>query len=366
MNKNTKVLLLAVITLIIAGIAIYPTAKKMLAGNNSHNGIGKDINDLTKRGSGRPLNVKAMIMRPTTLIDEVKASKALLIPDEEVELTFESPGKITEILFSEGSAVKKCELLAKINDKPLKAELQKLEAQIPLAEDRVFRQKSLLEKDAVSRETYEQVSTDLEKLKADIDLVKAQIAQTELRAPFDGMVGLRNVSEGAYASTTTIITKLTKTIPLKLEFYVPEKNAADVNPGKKITFRLPPDRKEYHATIYATDSRMDPNTISMKVRAIYPNTGGKLQPGRSADVTIQTNEIRNALAVPSEAVVKEMGRDVAYIYSGGKAQKTEIETGIRTESMLQALSGLSAGDTLLVSGVMQLRDGLPVEIGEIR
>jgi membrane fusion protein (multidrug efflux system) len=366
MSKNIKIPLLTIITLIIAGMATYPTIRKMLAGNNIHKEAGKDSNTPPAGRNSRPLNVNAMIIKPSTLIDEVKASKALLIPDEEVELTFESSGKITDILFTEGSPVKKGELLAKINDKPLKAELQKLEAQIPLAEDRVFRQKSLLEKDAVSREAYEQVSTDLEKLKADIALVKAQIAQTELRAPFDGMVGLRNVSEGAYASTTTIVTKLTKTIPLKLEFSVPEKNAKDVNQGKKITFRLPPDRKEYQATIYATDSRMDPNTISMKVRAIYPNTGGKLQPGRSADVTIRANEIHNALAIPSEAVVKEMGRDVAYIYSGGKAHRTELETGIRTESVLQALHGLSAGDTLLISGVMQLRDGLPVEIEQIR
>ncbi|MDR1563130.1 MAG: efflux RND transporter periplasmic adaptor subunit [Dysgonamonadaceae bacterium] len=361
MSKSAKILLLFIVVFIIAGMALFPTIKKTLSNN-----VAALDEVAVRRPVGGPLNVNAIILRPTLLVDEVKASKALLIPDEEVELTFESSGKITEILFREGSSVKKCELLARINDKPLRAELRKLEAQVPLAEDRVFRQKSLLEKDAVSKEAYEQVSTDLEKLKADIALVKAQISQTELRAPFDGMVGLRNVSEGAYASTTTIITKLTKTTPLKLEFSVPEKNAKDVNSGKKITFRLPPDQTEYHATIYATDSRMDPNTISMKVRALYPNTNGKLQPGRSADVTIRANEIRDALTVPSEAVIKEMGRDIAYIYSGGKAHKKEIETGIRTESVLQVMRGLSAGDTLLVSGVMQLRDDLPVKIEEIR
>ncbi|MDR1373156.1 MAG: efflux RND transporter periplasmic adaptor subunit [Dysgonamonadaceae bacterium] len=357
MNKNTKIILFIVIALIIAGTVFYPSVRNKFFDNEPA---------VAARSSqpfrGEILNVNAIVIKPSTLVDEVKASKATLLPDEEVELTFESPGKITNIFFKEGSAVKKCELLAKINDKPLQAELRKLEAQIPLAEDRVFRQKSLLEKDAVSKETYESVTTELEKLRADIALVKAQIAQTELRAPFDGVVGLRNVSEGAYAATTTIVTNLTKTIPLKLEFSVPEKSAADVTQGKKITFRLPPEQTEYRATIYATDSRMDPNTISMKVRALYANSNGRMQPGRSADVTIRANEIRNAIAVPNESVIKEMGVDVAYIYRSGKAKRIVLETGIRTESVLQILKGLSAGDTLLVSGVMQLRDDLPVRI----
>jgi len=361
MSKGTKITLFSVIVVIVAGMAFYPSVKKKFGKTENADAVeARPVQG--GRSMQQVLPVKALIINRSPLIDEIKAGKAILMPDEEVDLTFETAGKITNIFFQEGKTVKKGELLAKINDAPLQAELKKLEAQMPLAEDRVFRQKSLLEKDAVSKEAYEQVTTDLEKLKADIALVKAQIAQTELRAPFDGTVGLRKVSEGAYAATTTVVTNLTKTIPLKLEFSVPEKSASHVNPGKKIIFRIENENREYAATIYATDSRLDPNTITLKVRAIYPNSNGALQPGHSADVSIHANEISDAIVVPCEAVIKEMGRDIVYVYRSGKAERIEIEPGIRTEAVLQVLRGINPGDTLLTSGVMQLRDGLPVKI----
>jgi len=361
MNRVTKIVLFSVIALFIVGIALYPTIKKNLSNEKKAQATFAPPAG-GGAGRGMPLNVNVKIIQPESLLDVIRISTANIIPDEEVELTFESAGKITEIYFKEGSQVKKGQLLAKVNDKPLQAELQKLQTQIPLAEDRVFRQKSLLEKDAVSKEAYEQVSTELDKLKADIDLVKARIAQTELRAPFDGVVGLRNVSEGAYASPTTIITSLTKIIPLKVEFSVNEKQADFIRAGTNITFQTPPDLAVYKATIYALESRLDQNTYTLKARAIYPNTSGRLKPGRSASVEIQSNEIKNALVIPNEAIIAEMGRDIAYIYSEGKAKQVELIKGIRSESNIQILEGLNPGDTLIISGVMQLRDGLQVII----
>src|SRR5690606_17188006 len=156
-------------------------------------------------------------LRPQTLQNMFR-TKGVLLPDEEVDLTFETSGKITDIYFEEGSYVEKGTLLAKVNDEPLLAELKKLEARLPLAEARVYRQRTLLEKDAVSQETYQTVITELETLKADIELTKARIAQTELKAPFNGIIGLRSVSEGAYASPSVVVAKLTKISPLKVEF----------------------------------------------------------------------------------------------------------------------------------------------------
>ena len=180
---------------------------------------GKQINK-------RVLNVNAKIIKPQLLTDQIQISGSLM-PDEEVDLSFETSGKIVEINFDEGTTVKKGQLLAKVNDRQLQAQLQRLVAQLKLAEDRVFRQNALLERDAVSKEAYEQVKTELATLNADIDLVKANIAMTELRAPFDGVIGLRQVSVGSYASPTTIVAKLTKIIPLKIEFSVPERYARD-------------------------------------------------------------------------------------------------------------------------------------------
>jgi len=363
MSKITKIVLFIIIALFIAGMAFYPSIKKRIAKEGTsqetpRSGSGRFGNRATK-----PLNVNAKIIRSESLTDYIQVT-GNLIPDEEVDLTFEVPGKIVNIFFQEGSTVSKGQLLAKVNDKPLLAELQKLQAQIPLAEDRVYRQKALLEKDAVSKEAYEQGTTELEKLHADIDLAKAKIAQTELRAPFDGIIGLRQVSEGAYASPTTVIASLTKIIPLKIEFTVPEKYMNMIRPGIPIEFQM--DKDTYAASIYAVDSRIEKDILQLRARAVYPNANGRLKPGRSVSVKIKSNELKNAIVIPNEAVIAEMGRDIAYRYSSGQAKAVELTKGIRTESNVQILDGIKLGDTLIVSGIMQLRDGLPVTIDNIQ
>ncbi len=175
-------------------------------------------------GPREALSVQGMIIGQQPLKFSLDNLTANITPDEAVDLSFETSGKITHIYFREDTGVSKGELLAKINDEPLQAQLKKLEAQVQLSEDRLYRQSELLERDAVSREAYEQAQTELAMLRADIDLVKANIAQTELRAPFDGVVGFRYVSEGAYVSPTTMVARLTKIVPLKLNFAVSEKS----------------------------------------------------------------------------------------------------------------------------------------------
>lgn len=353
--------MLAVIAVLIAGMALYPTIKRSFTGSNDGNEAPAG-----KPGNGQkrpPLNINIKVLGYETLQD-IFRTKGVLIPDEEVALSFETSGKITKIYFREGSSVRKGELLAKVNDSPLQAELKKLEAQLPLANDRVFRQKSLLAKDAVSQEAFESVSTELDKLKADIELVKARIAQTELRAPFDGVIGLRQVSEGAYASPSQVISTLTKLSPLKIEFSVNERQANDIKAGTKISFNVENDLNTYEAPVYAVESKLDEKTLSLKARALYSNPGGKLKPGRSANIEIQLSEIKNAIVIPAIASIAEMGRDIVYVYKSGKAQQVEIKKGMRTSSSLQVIDGLQSGDTLIISGVMQLRDGMEVVINK--
>ena len=259
-----------------------------------------------KKRTQNVLNVNAQIVKPHTLTDEIQVS-GKLVPNEEVELSFETSGKITDIYFTEGSFVKKGQLLAKVNDSHLQAQLQRLEAQLPLAQDRVYRQKALLQLDAVSKEAYEQVKTELATLNADIDRVKAEIEMTELRAPFDGTLGLRQVSVGSYASPSTIVAKLTNLKPIKIEFSVPEKNANDIKKGTNLEFKVDGKLHPYEAQVYATESSLDASTHTLSVRAIYPNENGELISGRYADIRVKQKEIANAIAIPSEAIVPEMG-----------------------------------------------------------
>lgn len=314
--------------------------------------------------AARGLNVRAVTVKRQTLDDNLLVS-GVLLPDEEVELSFETSGKITGIHFVEGAEVKRGQLLAKVNDAPLQAELRKLQSQLKLAGDRVYRQNALLEKEAVSREAFQEAQTNLATLHAEIDMIRANIDQTELRAPFDGVIGLRQVSQGAYASPSTVVATLTKIQPLKVEFSVPERYAGLLKPGAGLSFRVEGEMDAFGAQVYATDSRVDAETHTYTIRARYPNAGGRLMPGRFVNVELEARQYENTLAVPSEAIVSEMGVDKVFLYKGGVAQPAEITKGLRTESQVQVLRGVSAGDTVIVSGTMQLRTGQRVTLDSV-
>lgn len=317
------------------------------------------MNDAPKEAKskqGKALNVRAVVMNNQELTDGIFVSGSL-VPDEEVNLSFESSGKITDIFFKEGSHVEKGELLAKINDAPLQADLRKKQAQVKLMQDRLFRAKALLEKEAVSKEAFQEAEANLAALEAEIEGVQAQIEQTELRAPFSGIIGLRQVSVGAYATNTTEVATLTKTSPLKVEFNVPERYAGMLPEGAELTFTAEGDLTTRNAKVYASDSRVDPETRTFAIRAIYPNADGKLIPGRYVNVNLITQRFEETLAVPSEAIVSEMGIDKVFVCKNGKAQPVEITKGLRTDAMVQVLRGLVPGDTVITSGTMQLRSG---------
>lgn len=365
MTKRMKWVVMGAILLMIAGMIAYPQLKNRLMKKDEPADVVPAAGTSTRK---QILNINAEVLKYQSLTDQIRSTGSTL-PDEEVDLTFESSGKIVAIYFTEGSHVKAGDLLAKINDKPLQAELKKLEAQVPLAKDRVYRQRTLLEKDAVSQEAYEQVATEYEKLMADIELVKARIAQTELRAPFDGIIGLRQLSEGAYvSSSSSVIAKLTKISPLKIEFSIPESYSSEVREGTPIVFSMETDgglMKEHKATVYAVESKVDMSTRTLKVRAEYPNVGEAILPGRYTSVEITKREIKDALAIPSESLIPEMGKDIVYLYKNGVAEQTEVKIGLRTESRVQVLEGVNVGDTLIISGVMQLRTGMKVSIDNL-
>jgi membrane fusion protein (multidrug efflux system) len=266
------------------------------------------------------------------------------------------------IFFKEGSRVTKGELLAKINDKPLQAQLLKLHAQQKLAKEHEFRQRQLLDRDAISRESYDQVATDLQSLEADIQLVEAHISETELRAPFDGIVGLRIVSEGAYATTQTKIVRLVKLSPLKIEFSIPERYAGEVTPGFPITFEVDGIPKTFTASVYAIEPKVDMETRTIVVRAIYPNRNEELKPGRFASVRARLSQIENTVAIPTQAIIPEMDGEKVFVYRQGKAEEVRVTLGLRTESHVQIRIGLEFGDTVLTTAILQLRHSIPVQL----
>jgi membrane fusion protein, multidrug efflux system len=361
MKKGIRPYITYGLILVIILLILYPKIKPLFVSNNSSDaGGGPGMQGFQQRA----LSVHGLIIAPDHMVD-LRNSTGTLLPDEEVDLSFEASGKIVNINFDEGKEVKKGDLLAKVNDRHLQAQLLRLKAQRRLAEEREYRQRTLLSRDAISQESYDQVVTELETLDADILLVEARIAETELRAPFDGIIGLRYVSEGSFSNPNTRVARLIKISPLKIEFSIPERYSGEVSAGFPIVFTVDGIQEKFHAKVYAVDPMVDVRTRTILARALYPNHDNELKPGRFANISIQLSETPDAIAIPTEALIPEMDGDRVFVYRSGKASSVNVRTGLRTESLIQITSGLNFGDTLLTTGVLQLRHGLNVVLDTV-
>jgi membrane fusion protein (multidrug efflux system) len=364
MNKRLRLIITLLLIVFLGGIVFYPKYKPFLAKKMNVPGSNQGAGPV--RQQQQKLNAVGYLIVPTQM-SELINSTGTLKPDEEVDLSFETSGKIVQINFIEGTRVKRGDLLAKINDRPLQAQLEKLQVQLKMAEAKEFRQRSLLDKDAISQESYDQIQTDVQSLKADINLIKARISETELRAPFDGSIGLRGLSEGTYVTTNTKIAKLVKLSPIKIDFSISEKYASDMRIGYPITFSIvgTESNKVYHASVYAFDPRIVEATRTVSLRAIYENKNEELKPGRYAGITMELSKIENTISIPTEALIAEMEGEKVFVFKGGRAKSVNVTIGLRTESKIQITNGLNFGDTLLITGIMQLRQNLPVVLDTV-
>lgn len=352
MNKAVKRIVVGLLLLVMVVALAWPKIKEARSTSAAPG--------FSQSGS-RALQIDGMVIMPTTLQDRIFTTGTIRA-NEEVELRSEASGKITSISFQEGRAVKVGELLVKINDSELQAQLRKAEYRVTLAEGREMRQQQLLDKGGISREEYEATLNELNVLRADIALIKAQLEKTEVRAPFNGIVGLREVSIGSYISTATPIATIQDIKPVKIDFAIPERYAQRVKVGDQILFTVEGLEETFQGTVYASESRIDANTRTLLVRARSANESGHLVPGAFADIDLIFAEIQDALTVPAIAVIPELGGKKVYVQRGGKAMPVVIQTGIRTEASVQVTEGLSPGDTVIVSGVQLLRPGIDVDV----
>ena len=310
---------------------------------------------------GGKLSVEALIITSAKLDNKLTVTGSVL-PNESLELKSEISGKITSIKFKEGNKVTKGELLLQINDDEIAAQLEKQRYNRKLNQDNEFRQRKLVEKDAISQEEYDNALNRLNTTAADIRLLEAQLAKTRIKAPFDGVIGLRYVSEGAYLSPSAIIATLYNISPAKIEFAIPGRYSTQVAQGKKIFFTIENDLTIHEGEVYAIEPRIDPATRTLKIRALADNEKGILLPGQFVKVELVLQSMDDAILVPTEAVIPEQNGKMVFVLEGGKAKAVKIETGIRTDNALQVLSGLKPGDTLLTTGILQLRPGIEVQI----
>lgn len=311
--------------------------------------------------NGGILPVSGIVAKASYLTNGIRSAGSLLA-NEEVDIVSKVSGKVTGVYFKEGSKVRKGDLLVKIYDDDLQAQLRRSEIQEKMLSEKLERQRVLLSKDAVSREAFDQLQTDYNVSLADINLLKVRIAETEVRAPFDGEVGFRYVSEGTYVQPSVKIAHLIDPSTLKLEFAISEKYISENLMGKRVSFRTAGYPDEFFATVYAIDYRIDEATRTIGLRARYNNSDGRLVPGMFAELTLITEEKNNAMQVPTEAIVPDMNEKRLWISRSGKAELVPVVTGSRTENTVEVISGISIGDTVLTSGLMQLRPGMQVRV----
>ena len=306
------------------------------------------------------MRVNAWIVQPSALAETVAATGTLRA-EESVDLQAEVSGKIVSINFREGSRVRKGDVLIKINDSELAATLDRANAKLELARQREARFSKLAAVGGINEQDFDAVQSELSVQKAEVDLIKAQISKTELRAPFDGMIGLRFVSEGAYITATSNnavrIATLQSIDNLKVDFSVPEKYAGRVHIGGSITFMVAGYEQRFRGEVYAYEPRIDVNTRTLLIRALCPNSAIALVPGSFATVEMKLNEVSDAIVVPAAAVIPGLTEKNVFVVVGGKAVRRAVQTGTRTESAVQIVGGLKTGDVLVTSGLQQLRNG---------
>ncbi|MCL6524298.1 MAG: efflux RND transporter periplasmic adaptor subunit [Thermoflavifilum sp.] len=318
---------------------------------------------LARRGAG-VLQVDVFVVRPQP-VQQTLNSSGTLISNEAINLQPEITGRIIQLNFQEGAFVRKGTLLVKLFDGDLQAQRQKLQAQLALQQLTLQRQENLLAINGISQQEVDNTRNQIASIQADIENIQAQIRKTEIYAPFNGVIGLRNASIGAIVNPSTVIATLQQIDPLKLDFTIPEKYAPLLDTHVPVNFHTAGFDEVFHGYIYAIEPQIDPNTRTVRIRCHVPNNKNKLLPGAYADVQLVLQKIPHALMVPTQSVIPTTRDQQVIVYRQGKVQFVNVETGIRQQDLIQITKGLSPGDTVLVTGMMQARPGMRVQIHQI-
>jgi membrane fusion protein, multidrug efflux system len=323
---------------------------------------GEPTKEKLPSGNSRaPVRVSAVVVTSSKLSEAVSATGTLLA-EEGVELQAESNGKVVAIRFTEGARVRKGDLLVKLNDADLVATHSRAKYRKQIAVLRERRLAQLLKQGVARQEEYDTALNELNIQDAEIELTEAQIAKTEIRAPFDGVVGLRYVSEGSFVNASTRIATLQRLDRLKVDFSIPEKYATRIRLGSPIAFTVAGADRKFAGEIYALDPRIDSATRTVLIRALCPNPEARLLPGTFANVGVTLSELNGALLIPAVAVVPGLEEKNVFVVKDGKAERRAVQTGTRTESTVHILSGLAAGDVVITSGLQQMRAGQDVVV----
>lgn len=357
MKKNTKIILIVVIGFVIAGIFLYPRMG-MFQGNSPEASPSAANNP-----AGR-LPVNVIEVRTERLENNINIT-GTVIPNEMVSLRPEISGLVERINFQEGQFVKKGTPLLYLNDDELRAQSDRLNYTKKLYEGQENRQRQLLEREAISQEEYDIALNQFNTNLADIQLIDAQLRKTVIRAPFDGVLGLRQVSEGSFISSSDPIVSVVNIDPIKLEFSVPERYANKIKNGSEVVFSSNAVEGNAVGKVFAIEPNIDAATRTLRIRANSPNRDRQYLPGMFVRVSLNLDVEENAIMVPAESLIPELDGYKVYIVKDGVVEEAKVTIGTRTERKVQIVDGLREGDLVLTTGVLQVRTGMAVDANKI-
>lgn len=345
-----------IVALVIGKLFIFSKPKS----DNLGGGKGADGKNVKAAGSSAvPVNV--FVVGRETIDNQIFASGTVL-PNEEVNLMAEISGRLIKLNIQEGAYIQKGQLIAKINDRELNAQLQKVGFNQELAQKIEARQKKLLNVEAINLEEYDVTTNNIRLLDAEKEVIESQLEKTEIRAPFSGRIGLKNISEGAYVAPGTSIVTVVQSNPVKIDFAVPEKYSPNIRNGNIVKFSLDGDPVTYHAKIIAIDPKVDENLRTLRVRAVAANPAGRFVPGMFVKIMADLEANKTAMMIPTEAIVPILKGKKVFIVKNGKAQEAMVTTGVRTDKKIQVIDGLKPGDSLITSGIIAIKANTPVKI----
>jgi len=318
-----------------------------------------------KESASHPaLAVEGYVIQPSVLHSGIEIAGTLL-PFEETDIHPEVSGKVTYLSIKEGAHVKEGTLLARLFDGDLQAQLHKLSVQLQIAEKTQERQDELLKIGGISQQDYDLSVLDVSTIKADMQVLQANIDKTIIKAPFDGKLSFKNISIGAFITPTTIITTIRQDTKLKLEFSVPEKYGPKVLLGNVISFTTEASGKKYNAKIYATESGITAENRSLKVHALVENIDKNITAGSFAKVMFDMGDNNEAIMVPTQAIIPEARDKKVIVYNGGIADFKTVTTGTRDSARIEILSGLSIGDTVIITGLLSIKPGSNINLSSL-
>lgn len=315
-------------------------------------------------GSGRAMEreavdvvtAEATVKQLGVEIEAVGTARA----NESVEVTSKISNTITAIRFKEGDRVRKGAVLVELDNAEERAALAEAEAALAESQNNFKRSRDLYTQQALSVSQLDLIEATLKANQARVDVAKARVDDTIIRASFDGNTGFRRVSVGSLVSPGTVITTLDDTSLIKLDFTVAETNLYMLRRGLPVlatTAGLP--GREFTGEVTQIDSRVDPVSRSIAVRAELPNPKGELRPGMFMTVKL-SGAVAPALVVPEGAIVPEQGRTFVFVVADGEATRREVKLGKRRPGEVEIVEGLKEHERVVVEGTHNLRDGGPV------